>query len=159
MWKSYTSTQLYKNPFKTIKSVEKQILYLLFISFHFVSARFPYFEKNKRRFMISPWCLCACVLPPFRLKAGIVEPEENCLPVCRRISPLLLLGNGSVNVTAETNTHATKNCLTRCFLFGPFRIRYSICRERKVGYYLFAYVWELVFQVGLSYIIKQHPNL
>jgi hypothetical protein len=41
-------------------------------------------------------------------------------------------------VPAATNTHAIiEELLDAVFLFGPFRIRYSVCSERKVGDWFF----------------------
>jgi hypothetical protein len=45
-----------------------------------------------------------------------------------------LLSKGFVNVVpATTNTHATIELLTGCFLCGPCRMKYSVCGESVYG--------------------------
>jgi hypothetical protein len=54
-------------------------------------------------------------------------------PSC--LCPLTLLGNGSVTTFQRQRIHVQryKNSWTRRSLGGPFRIKYAVCSERKVG--------------------------
>jgi hypothetical protein len=84
-----------------------QMLYRLFTTAELL-AYFPYFEKNKRRLMRSPCCVCV-----------------------PRIVARQRLGK---HVPMATNTHATIEELSdEVFFWESYRVKYSICSERKVG--------------------------
>jgi hypothetical protein len=73
----------------------------------------------------------------WKKKAYEITFLSMCLPpnVARQHNPGPLLGNDLLNTFRRhwIYTHKQKKSLTRCFLWGPCRIKYSIRNERKIG--------------------------
>jgi hypothetical protein len=94
------------------------------------SPLFLFWENNYERRLMRSLCVCVSLLTSsewnvtWRLKAGTVEPEETTI-TRHRISK---------RFPATTNTQAKIDLFwTWCFLWGPSRVKYSVCGERKVG--------------------------